>query len=680
MKSPAFAFFGILLLASPSLGAQVTPVQKVVELLQGMLAKGKEEKHGEQVQFASFKQFCDDTSVEKTRAIAEAEEKIERLTADIEKYTSDAAMLTKEIAAHDEDISVWNGDAKAATKVREIEKADYDALHKDFSESIDALGRAIQVLKQQAYDRKQGAAFTQVSNLMELNLIPKDAKKAINAFLEQGQGDLDESLVAPPEAWGYEFQSHGIIEMLEKLLDKFVGETTQLEKDEMNSNQAFEILIQDLTAEIGQATEDRSEKAETKAKKLEARAAAEADKKDTIATKEEDEKYLSDLTATCTKKTSDFESRQALRADEIVAIEKALEIISSAALAGNADTYLPTLLQLRERRGATSLASLRANTQSRDQERAAMYLKDQAMRLKSRALSAIAARIAEDPFAKVKKMIKDLLVRLMEEANEESDHKAWCDTELSTNEQVRKEKTAAVESLHAQCDQLEASIAKLGEEITELNEAVAALDAAMSKATGIRVEEKATNEQTVKDSQDAQTATSQALTVLKEFYASAGEATALLQGKAKKQPVPEIFETKYTGMQAEGGGVVGMLEVIESDFARLEAETTAAEATAAKEYETFMEDSKADKAQKKKDIEHKTYTKQDETQALTVAKDDLAMTQNELDAALSYFDKLKPSCVEVGVSYDDRVARRKEEIESLQEALKILQGEEIASP
>ena len=42
-----------------------------------------------------------------------------------------------------------------------------------------------------------------------------------------------------------------------------------------------------------------------------------------------------------------------------------------------------------------------------------------------------------------------------------------------------------------------------------------------------------------------------------------------------------------------------------------------------------------------------------------------------------YFEKLKPSCMEAGESYADRVARRKEEIESLQEAVKILDGEAI---
>merc|ERR1712083_543447 len=103
-----------------------------------------------------------DTTVEKQRAIKEANERIDILKADIEKYISDVKILTKEIAGHDEDIAVWNGDKKAATKVRQLEKADYDAMHKDYSESIDALQRAIAVLKKQAYDRTQ-ASMVQVS-------------------------------------------------------------------------------------------------------------------------------------------------------------------------------------------------------------------------------------------------------------------------------------------------------------------------------------------------------------------------------------------------------------------------------------------------------------------------------------------------------------------------------------
>merc|ERR1719263_2012154 len=188
-------------------------------------------------------------------------------------------------------------------------------------------------------------------------------------------------------------------------------------------------------------------------------------------------------------------------------------------------------------------------------------------------------------------MIKDLIVRLMEEANEEAEHKGWCDTELSTNEQTRKEKTEAVETLHAEIDQLEASIAKLTEDIGELTKAVAELDAAMAKATKLRQEEKAKNTETISEAEEAQTAVAQALTVLKEFYAKAAEATAFVQQ-------PEIFDEEYKGMQSENGGVVGMLEVIESDFARLESETKSAEATAQKEYDEFMTDSKVDKSEK----------------------------------------------------------------------------------
>jgi len=657
--APALLLF---LVSDVALGAKITPVQKVIQLLEGMSATGKKEKHDEQVQFAAYKQFCDDTTVEKKRAIEEANEKIEMLKADIEKYISDAATLTKEIAGHDDDIAAWTGDMKAASKVRAMEKNDYDATHKDYSESIDALERAIAVLKKQAYTRKQ-ATFAQVGALKDLSLIPKEAKKTIEAFLAQ---DPAEGLaVSAPEAAGYEFQSQGVIEMLEKLLDKFIDERTVFEKEEMNSKHAYDMLMQDLTAQTDQAKQDREEKAETKAKKLQAKADAEGDLTDTTTTRDEDKKYLADLTSTCEQKATDFESRQQLRTEELEAIAKAIEIISSSAVSGNADKYLPTLVQKQ------SLVSLRADAQSQSQNHAAAYLKLMAKQLNSRVLSAAADHAAADPFRKVKKMIKDLITRLMEEANEEAEHKGWCDTELSTNEQTRKEKTEAVETLHAEIDQLEASIAKLTEDISDLTKAVAELDAAMAKATTLRQEEKKTNEQTIADAQEAQTAVAQALTVLKEFYSKAGEATALLQQ-------PEIFDSPYKGMQSENGGVVGMLEVIESDFARLEADTKAAEASAQKEYDTFMTDSKVDKAQKSTDIEHKTAKKQDESQALTTKTEDLEGTQKELDAALAYFDKLKPSCVDAGVSYEDRVARREEEIKSLQEALRILNGEDLA--
>merc|ERR1740138_783684 len=109
------------------------------------------------------------------------------------------------------------------------------------------------------------------------------------------------------------------------------------------------------------------------------------------------------------------------------------------------------------------------------------YLKMRANALNSRVLTQLAASAGADPFKKVKKLIQDLIVRLMEEANEESEHKGWCDTELATNEATRKEKTQKVETLHAEIDQLEASIAKLTEELKQLTQEVAELDAKVAE-------------------------------------------------------------------------------------------------------------------------------------------------------------------------------------------------------
>merc|ERR1719188_157530 len=172
------------------------------------------------------------------------------------------------------------------------------------------------------------------------------------------------------------------------------------------------MLVQDLTAQIGQASQDRTEKASFKAKKLQAKADAEGDLSDTTTTRDADKTYLSELTATCDQKASDFASRQQLRFEEIEAISKAIEILSSSAVSGHAEKYLPSLLQ---HRGVRVLAQLRATSLSPAQERAAQFLRDRASSLNSRVLSALSVHISDYPFSKVKKMIKDLIVRLMEE-------------------------------------------------------------------------------------------------------------------------------------------------------------------------------------------------------------------------------------------------------------------------
>ena len=151
---------------------------------------------------------------------------------------------------------------------------------------------------------------------------------------------------------------------------------------------------------------------------MQAKADAQGDLKDTTTTRDADSKYLADLTATCEQKASDFESRQQLRADEIVAVEKAIEIISSGAVAGNADKHLPSLVQK-----SSAFAALRSDLSTQAKARVAAYLASRAKQLNSRVLATLATYTTDDPFNKVKKMIKDRIICVMQEANEEAEHK-----------------------------------------------------------------------------------------------------------------------------------------------------------------------------------------------------------------------------------------------------------------
>merc|ERR1719393_1250141 len=494
----------------------------------------------------------------------------------------------------------------------------------------------------------------------------------------------------------YESSSGGVIDMVEKLGEKFEEEKADLEQKEATDKHTFDMMMQDLNQQITYGTEEKDSKVALKAKREGDKADAEGEMEDTKVTMAEDEKFLSDLIAECEAKAMEVEQNQKTRQEELDAIAKAIEIMSSDEVSGAGEKHLPGLVQTTR---TASFAQLRSSNRSPAQGIAASFLRDRASRTSSRMLSLLAVKVEADPFKKVTKMIKDMIQKLMQEATEEAEHKGFCDTELTTNKQTRDAKTEESDELTAESEKLTADIQKLASEIATLGEEIAALDSMMAKATSIREAEKEKNKATIEDAKGAQAATQQALTVLKEFYDKAAvqgaaaiqeqvnpqgpinyderalqilDKTSLLQRSSSTQK-PEMEEGGYTGMG--NGGVMGMLEVIESDFARLLAETTADEAENAADYEKLSNDTAEDKAVKETDSKSKTGEKTRKESALASAQKDLASTKEELKAAMDYYEKLKPSCVDAGISYEERVAKRKKEIESLQEALKILSAD-----
>jgi len=652
----------LVLLAGPCAATSVTPIQKVITMLTDMKAKGAAEKEAEATSFAEYQTFCKETAWDKTTSIKTATAAIEQLSADIDKGASDAAEAAKAISTLDADITAWKEDITVQTRERGEAKAVFDAVHQDYTESIDAVQRALATLK--AGPGLGAASLLQVKSLLSLSKVPAQNKNKILAFLQNAPTNAllqDAEMLEQPQAKAvnYESSSGTIIEMVESLGDKFEDERAAIEEKEANEKHTFDMMMQDLNSQVTYATEELDSKTAFKAKTEEDKAANEGELADTSASKAADEKALADLTAECEQTAIDFEARQKTRQEELDAIGEAIEIMSSDTVAGSGAKHLPTFVQ---KKGA-ALAQLRSSSMSSVQQAVATYLNDQAHRQNSRILSLLATKVAADPFKKIVKMIKDMITKLTEEAQEEAEHKGFCDAELSSNKATRDSKTEESDTLKATIEELTADIAKLADEISELSAAIAALDKAMSEATALRTAEKEKNTITIADAKAGKEAVARAMTVLKTYYDKAATNTALLQNK---QP----YDKPYTGM--EGGGVMGMLEVCESDFARLESETTAGEAENAKSYDTFMADSTADKDAKTADMKDKEATKTAKESANAQAKKDLKGVSEELTAALAYYEKLKPSCVDAGESYEERVARRKEEIESLKEALKIL--------
>jgi len=404
-----------------------------------------------------------------------------------------------------------------------------------------------------------------------------------------------------------------------------------------------------------------------KAQCLDDAAQAKGDLEITTAAKAEDETKLSDCLAECSARADEFEKNQVLRKDEIVAISTALKILSSDAVSGNADKHLPQFIQ-------TSLAQLRSSTsEDGTRQRVVEFLQARSKKIDSRYLALVANRATDDPFAKIKKMIKELIVKLMEEANAEASHKGYCDSELATNKQTRENKASEAEDLTAQIEKATADISQLTEEITILADDIAAIKGQQADAQGLRDAEKTKNQETISDAKVAQAAVEKAMQVLKDFYAKA-EASSLIQGtNGLEQEMAQASKAPYKGMASGGGNLVDFLDVILSDFARLESETSTAEDNSQASHDKFMNEANDDVALKSTEQEHKEGKRDQLTELNRNLKKELKLTQEELDAALKYYDELKPDCLDMGLSYADRKAQREEEIQSLKEALKMFE-------
>jgi len=205
------------------------------------------------------------------------------------------------------------------------------------------------------------------------------------------------------------------------------------------------------------------------------------------------------------------------------------------------------------------------------------------------------------------------------------------------------------------------------------------IDSFMAEATEIRNTGKQENKVSIKDSQSAQTAISNAVAVLTAFYKESGsiakESWELIQAPVKLPKNPATWDSPYTEVanpKNQPGGIISVLQTINAQFSKMEAETKSQEQVDSKEYEASMKDNKIEKARRTKETQMKTAEKArrvDRISSLTSSKKD---TSAELEKTNQYRTDLKPACNDGDSSYTDRKAARDKEIEALKKSQVIL--------
>jgi len=290
-------------------------------------------------------------------------------------------------------------------------------------------------------------------------------------------------------------------------------------------------------------------------------------------------------------------------------------------------------------------------------------------------LAALVSKVAADPFKKVKGLIQKLIERLLAESQAEATKKGFCDTELGKAEHDRDARYQEAMDLNSELMGLEAKRDALSAEIDELTTDIKDESFALASATDDRKEEKKENLETIKTAKEGFEAVNEALTILKTFYKQAAKA-ALVQVKAS--PLAEVAdanvapEGSYKGSQDSSKAIFALLETISSDFDRTIRKTTEAEDKAHRMYVDYMqtaESSIAGKTTKKTLDEADLKTTND---SIASKMDDLQTCTDLLDKALQELEKLKPVCIDTGMSYAERVKKREEEIDALKSALCIL--------
>jgi len=686
----AFGRVVLLVAVTAAQAVSVTPIEKVTTLLEDLKTKVTTEGEEEAKTYDKFACFCKDKTKDKAEEITKSQDKIDELSASIEEGVAEKAKKTKELGERSEKQVALKAELAEVTAKCDAEMAVFEADVADLTKATDSLDKAIKALKK----AKGGAALLAVREDVKNSMALADAlslvsfqaakKKGLEAFLQQGVDPDD------PE---YKFRSGEIVDTLESMLKEFTAKLDETQEEWDKAKAQCKSMKEDLTSDIetnAKAMKTLSEDIDTLKTKI-------AEDRESLVTEESSlsdaSAYMKDLTLRCEGAAKTWDQRSSMRGDEIKALSEALEVLKKdvkdldekvnkrALLLRTGATASPSAMRATNKTASKltppsfiqesvqgQMQTVRAHGGS--QGVASEILRHEGIRLKSEMLSSLAVKVMADPFAKVKTLIQNLIERLLSEATAEATKKGFCDTELGKAEGDRDARFSQMTKLMAELGALEAKQEELEMSIEELEEAIPKLEEALKEAADLRKEEKKENLKIISDAGEGEESVGEAITILKEFYAKAGKAKLFLQAS----PVDEDtegpgFKGSYRGSQEASTGIIGLLEVIKSDFDRTARKTLQAEKKAQAEFVEFDRTSRVDIKSKETQLEIDKEELKSTKSAIDRTVEDMETAQKLLDGAVKTIEELKPMCIDTGMSYKERAAKRDEEIAALKKAL-----------
>jgi len=632
------------------------PIDKVISMLSELETKIIAEGEEAHKVYAEFAEWCEDTSKNGMYEIKTGKSDVESLKATIAKEQSNIDAQTATIEELAGAIATDDADLKAATEIRDKEAADFAAKEKDLVETIDTLERAIGIIEK---EMKGGASMMQLKEagsvvqalqamVQAQGLSSADGQK-LTALIQSTNEDEDSGA---PDPAVYENQSGGILDVLNDLLEKAQGELDDARNKETSDMQNFQMLKQSLTDEIKFANKEMDEAKKSKSESAEGKATAEGDLD--VASKDlaEDIKELQGLHHNCMTKAEEFEAETKSRGEELQALATAKKIVKEAT---GAALDQESFLQISKISSRTDLANFEVTRMIRD-----LAKKD-----KSAALAQLASRVAStvrfgganqaDVFAKVKGLIRDMISKLESEAEADATEKAFCDKELAETNLKKDDKTAEIEKLSAKIDKQKSQSAQLKDQVATLQAELAELTKTQAEMDKIRAEEKAVFEKSSAETEKALEGVKTALKVLNEYYSKADKAHSAADGAST--------------------GIIGLLEVCESDFSKSLTEMTAAEESAVAEYESETKENEIMKVTKEQDVKYKTKEANGLDKSVAEFSSDKSGVETELAAVNEYLKQLEGRCIAKAETYGERTERRAAEIAGLKEALQVLENE-----